>query len=56
MKAKRQPKAKKPTTKELIERLEWANRIIVLQQGEVDRLMKLVDSLTSTLNQFSQRS
>ena len=54
----RKPKAKvakKPTQKELIERLEWGTRIITLQQGEIDRLMKLVDKLTDTLNGFSRR-
>ena len=55
---KRKSKVKRvklPTAKELAERLEWGTRIITLQQGEIDRLMKLVDKLTDTLNGFSRR-
>lgn len=41
--------------KELTEKLEWATKIIQTQQGEIDRLMKLNDKLTSILDQFSRK-
>ena len=46
---------KLPTAKELKEQLAWATRIIKMQQDEVDRLIKQIDKLTDTLNQFSRR-
>jgi hypothetical protein len=41
--------------KEQQERLEWADRIIRMQQAEVDRLMQLTETLTNTLNNFSRK-
>lgn len=40
--------------KALIERLEWGNRIIVLQQGEIDRLIKQVESLTGAISNMAK--
>jgi hypothetical protein len=42
--------------KELIGRVEWATRIISTQQDVIDRLMKLTDKLTNTLDNFARRS
>jgi hypothetical protein len=42
--------------KDLAGRIEWATRIISTQQGEIDRLMKLNDKLTNTLDNFARRS
>lgn len=46
---------KLPTAKELNEKLEWATRIITLQQGEIDRIIKLNDKLTSTLDSLARK-
>jgi len=40
--------------KALTERLEWGNRIIVLQQGEIDRLIKQVESLTGAISNMAK--
>ena len=35
--------------------LAWATRIIQTQQGEIDRLIKINDSLTKSLENLSRR-
>jgi hypothetical protein len=60
------PKATKPktqTTAELraelqkhTDHIEWSKRIITMQQQEIDRLMKLTDSLTDAINNISKWS
>ncbi len=53
---------KKPVTKaaliqqikELTDRCEWAGKIIQMQQKEVDRLMTLTETLTSSISNLSR--
>jgi hypothetical protein len=54
-------KPKAPTVAELNVKIDtltkecqWANRIITMQQAEIDRLIKLNDSLTTSINNISK--
>lgn len=40
--------------KALTERLEWGNRMIVLQQGEIDRLIKQVEKLIGAISNMAK--
>jgi len=55
---KRKPVVSKKALQEEIKRLQegidWGKRIITMQQAEVDRLMKLTDSLTASINNISK--
>jgi hypothetical protein len=34
--------------------VQWGQRLVQVQQGEIDRLMKLNDSLTASINNISK--
>jgi hypothetical protein len=58
-KSKRKPVVTKSALqaqiKELTDGLEWGKRIIKMQQAEVDRLMKLNDTLTGAISNMAKR-
>ena len=57
------PSTRKPTiTKEalhteikrLTDEIEWGKKIVAMQQAEIDRMIKLNDSLTTSINNISK--